>query len=69
MGEWVFSPLLGGHLTLGKGIDGIAIETETLKNPTHTALKQTPCFKVTLFLFLLLFIDFFLKIDLSASSL
>ena len=45
MWEWVFSRLLGGHITLGKGFDDIAIEPETINNPTHTASTQTPCFK------------------------
>jgi len=45
MWEWVFSGLLGGHITLGKGFDDIAIEPETRNNPTHTASTPTPCFK------------------------
>ena len=70
MWEWVFSHLLGGHISLGKGFDDIAIEPETRNNPTHNVATQTPCFELNFFILTTFaFIDFFLKIDLSASSL
>ena len=47
-GEWGLVRLLGGHITLGKGIDGISIEQETINNPTHNASTQTP-FQTELF--------------------
>ena len=36
MGEWGFGTRVGDHITLDKGIDGIAIAPGTRETPTHT---------------------------------
>ena len=36
MGEWGFGCRVGDHITLGTGIDGIAIAPGTRETPTHT---------------------------------
>ena len=42
MGEWVLFHLVGSHITLGKGLDGIAIAPGTTNPPTHNTTTQTP---------------------------